>query len=108
MTDSYSTPATAAFKSRAKPRWLRRALILNGVLLAILMFLALVVFCWIWLDSEWEAATTAGDPVTYQHFIWIEVQLWPAVAYFLIPNGILLAAFFAWYNRERNTGRAAA
>ncbi len=55
------------------------------------------------LTMEWETASTTGDPVTYQHFVWVDIQPWQTAAYFLIPNGILAAAFAGWYHRKRKS-----
>ena len=42
---------------------------------------------------------TQGAPVLYEHTVWVEVDPWGLAALILIPNGILLAMFVAWWLR---------
>ena len=100
----YSIPATLEGPLRRKPRWVPCALILNAVLIAIPMLLLLAANVWIRIVSDSEGVTETGDPVSYQHFVWIEIRVWPTIAYLAIPNALLLAAHLVWYNRERQAG----
>ena len=83
--------------------WLRRLIILNGTLLIIPLTCLMVAYAFIRLSTAWESATQPGAPIVYQHFFWINVDPWFALAYFLVPNGILAALFARW--RFRSTKR---
>ena len=100
----YSSPTTAESLSAIKPSpWLRRLIILNGTLLIIPLICLVVAYAFIRLSTAWESARQLGDPIVYQHFCWINVDPWFAIAYFLVPNGILAALFARW--RFRSTKR---
>lgn len=97
MTDPYASPKTAQPPAtRKQPRWLRRAIILNGALLAILLVSLAAAYVFVRLSIAWDSETRAGGPVVYQHFFWISVDPWFATAYFTVPNGILAGLFARW------------
>lgn len=82
-------------RSAGKAFW-----ILNSVLVTI----PAVIFVgfYVWLTFErWEAVReNNGDPVTYQHFFWIAPSGYASiVAYFLVPNGLLLVYSRKWGGR---------
>lgn len=71
-------------------------MILNATLIAIPLGLGVAAYVWSPLSIAWEAARSTGDPVAFQHFYWIDPSPWFVMAYFLIPNAILLATYGDW------------
>lgn len=65
-----STPNLAAVPS---PRRQRRFTILNS-LLAVPGIVLLVLYIVNASSNHWETDPASGDPVTYQHFVWIDVE----------------------------------
>lgn len=80
---------------------MRRFMILNAVLLAIPGIALLALYVSVALANQWETDVTTGDPVAYQHFVWVDVDSWATALYFLLPNTILAVAFGVWYNHAR-------
>lgn len=104
MSNPYEAPS-ASVPSLPSPRWLRRFVVLNALLVAVP---ALAVFClmaWARIELAIEAARNNGGPVTYQHFYWISVSpaSWPLAVYFLIPNAILGAFYMRYRLLRRNS-----
>lgn len=103
MTNPYASPETVqSLATRQPPRWLRRAIILNALLLTIPLIGLTVFYAFICLSAACESATQTGDPVVYQHFFWITIDPWFASAYFTVPNGILAGLFARWEFRSTN------
>jgi hypothetical protein len=101
VTNPYASSETTRLQATTRhPRWLLRAIVLNGILLTILLVGIAVVYVAVRLSIVWEYETQAGDPVVYQHFFWIKVDPWFATAYFMLPNGILAALFARWKFRS--------
>ena len=84
--------------------WLRWFTILNVCLLAVPGIVLLVLFFVYALSNHWEADPdpASGDPVTYQHFVWIDVEPLTAARYFVVPNAILAVALSVWHYRARS------
>ncbi len=78
-------------------------MILNAVLLAIPGIVLLSIYLSVALANQWETDVTTGDPVTYEHLVWVDVEFWATVLYFLLPNMILAMAFGVWCNRARQS-----
>ncbi len=77
-------------------RWLRRFVILNIVLIAIPVLIALVSYMDFLFDIAIRPNNINGDPVTYQHqHFSASGPDWSTVAYFMLPN-LVLFAIFRW------------
>ncbi|WP_144058919.1 hypothetical protein [Rhodopirellula sp. SWK7] len=65
---------------------------MNGLLVAVPAAIVLCSRVWSRIEFEIEIAGYGGDPVTYQHHYWATAPAnpWPLVAYFLVPNGLLV------------------
>jgi hypothetical protein len=101
VTNPYIPPRTAeSLSTTQSPTWLGRSIILNVTLLSIPLVALVGAYAYIRLSTAWESATQTGDPVVYQHFFWINVDPWFAIAYFLVPNGILAGLFAIWKFRS--------
>ncbi|TWU35601.1 hypothetical protein Q31b_50360 [Novipirellula aureliae] len=88
----YVPPAENAASSRVRARWLRRFLILNGVLLAIPISIALFIYGSMKIELALQPDTNNGDPITYQQdFMFVSGPVWPIFALFVVPNLILFA-----------------
>jgi hypothetical protein len=97
----YSPSLIPDGSSPSSPGWLRRFVILNGFLLAVPGVVLLALYFVVWLANQREIDPITGDPVTYEHFVWIDVEPWGAIAYFLVPNLILAFIFVYWYRGAR-------
>ncbi|MBB3208788.1 hypothetical protein FHS27_004621 [Rhodopirellula rubra] len=91
LVNPYEAPSTSPDNSDS-PRWKRRFLVLNGLLVAVPVAIVLCSLVWSRIEFEIETAGYGGDPVTYQHHYWATgpANPWPLVAYFLVPNGLLV------------------
>lgn len=75
-------------------------MILNAALLAILIVLGLVGYGIATFPQNVQLDPISGDPITYQHIVWIEFSVWPFAIYLLVPN-VIFAIIFA-ISRNRN------
>ncbi len=92
-TNPYAPTANAA-ATPDKPRWLRRTVALNVILLALPIVLVTVELLALSVLVAMEAAQPGADPVTYQHSVWVVGPGWGWwIPYFLIPNAILFACY---------------
>jgi hypothetical protein len=98
-TNPYSPTSTPNLAAVSSPKWLRRFTILNLSLLAVPGIVLLVLYIVNASSNYWETDTASGDPVTYQHFVGIDVAPMAAALYFVVPNAILAVALSVWYNR---------
>lgn len=93
----YEPPTVNDIKPVGSVRWIRRLLILNCVLLAFPVSLALFIYGSLKVESGVQPDTINGDPVTfvtYDHeFIGISGPIWPIIVFFVVPNLILLSMF---------------
>lgn len=99
MSNPYSPTTTQSIGGAKAPRWWRRFAILNAALIIVPATVVLFIYLWVKLFGGLVPAATEGDPVLYEHTVWVEVDPWGLAALFLIPNGILLAMFVAWWLR---------
>ncbi|MFN7626452.1 MAG: hypothetical protein ACK5PZ_06445 [Pirellula sp.] len=99
MSNPYSPTTTQSIGGAKAPRWWRRFAILNAALIIAPATVVLFIYLWVKLFGGLVPAATEGGPVLYEHTVWIEVDPWGLAALFLIPNGILLAMFVAWWLR---------
>ena len=79
-------------------------------MLNVLLFVipASIIFCsfaWDRIEIAIEAANNDGDPVTYQHYYWVSNPSppWPLIAYFSIPNAILISIYARFLFSRRGT-----
>lgn len=100
-TNPYSPTSTPNLAAAPSPRWLRRFTILNVSLLAVPGIVLLVLYIVNASANRWETDSASGDPVMYQHFVWIDVAPMAAALYFVVPNAMLAVALSVWYNRTR-------
>ncbi|QDT04911.1 hypothetical protein K227x_33080 [Rubripirellula lacrimiformis] len=90
----YQPPIASANKTVGSTRWIRGFLILNGVLMAIPVLIALFTYVSLKIEFAMQPNNINGDPVTYQHeLVSVPGSVWPIVAFFLVPNLILLTKF---------------
>ena len=90
----YEPPNERISNKAASTGWLRRFLILNGVLLAVPVSITLLIYATLRVDLAMKPDNINGDPVTYQQeFIGVSGPIWPVISFFVIPNLILIAVF---------------
>tara|TARA_R110002073_G_scaffold154858_9_gene310106 strand:+ start:2413 stop:2712 length:300 start_codon:yes stop_codon:yes gene_type:complete len=76
-----------------KSRWLRAILILNAILIAIPVALAVLAYAMLRIELAREIGSNPDGPIVYEtEFVGMSGPAWPMLAYFLAPNAIL----FAW------------
>ena len=97
MSNPYTPTTTQSIGRTRSPRWWRRLAILNATLIIVPAAVVLVIYLWVKRFGGLVPPATQGDPVLYEHTVWVEVDPWGLAA--LIPNGILLAMFVAWWVR---------
>jgi hypothetical protein len=66
---------------------------LNAVLLAIPILLWIAIYGVNSLANNVQVDPATGDPVTYQHVVWVEINVSAFAIYFLVPNMILAIVF---------------
>ncbi len=101
MNNPYSASSTADTDSRLKPPVFRSALLLNATLIAIPIAIGSTAYLWAYMSAMWETAMTTSDPVAFQHFYSVDINPWFAIAYFLVPNGMLLGSHYDWKSKSR-------
>lgn len=90
----YDPPNDSNETAGGRNRWVRRFLMLNGILLAFPVSIITFVYGSLWIETALLPDTINGDPVTYQHeFIGISGPVWPMVAFFVVPNIVLFAVY---------------
>jgi hypothetical protein len=75
-------------------------MILNAALLAVPIVLGLVGYGIASFPHNVQVDPTTGDPITYEHIVWIEFSVWPFVIYLLVPNVIFAMVFVVSRNRN--------
>ena len=93
MSNPYAPASRTDDKPQSSPKWLRRLLILNAVLLAIPVVLWIAIYGVNLLPDNVQVDPTTGDPATYQHVVWVEINLSAFASYFLVPNMIFAIVF---------------
>lgn len=96
-----SNPAGVTYS--ASPRWLRRFVILNGILVAVPVMAYVLLYLLVAILNQREIDPITGAPVMYEHFVWIDVEPLFAVAFFLVPNLILAVTFIYGLVRPRRS-----
>ena len=99
MINPYSPTTTQPIGRLSAPQWWRRFAILNAALIIVPAAVVLLIYLWVKLYGGLVPAATEDGPVLYEHTVWVEVDPWGLVAFILLPNGILLAMFVAWWFR---------
>lgn len=100
-SNPYQSPGSSESLVKKKTsRWIRRAILLNVVLVVIPLLCLLLLNLSINLWTAWEARTQDQDPVIYQHFFWFSASRWAVLSYFLVPNLILAGQFIFWKIRS--------
>ena len=76
----------------SKSHWLRAILILNAILIAIPVSLAVLAYAMLRIELAREFGSNPNGPIVYDtEFVGMSGPAWPMLAYFLAPNAILVA-----------------
>jgi hypothetical protein len=103
VMNPYAPPSTPDGSSLSSSKWSRRFIILNLSLVALPAMILLALYSLVAFSNRMELDPATGDPVTYQHFVWIDAEPWTIAAYFLLPNVILAVTFAVWYHGARRS-----
>jgi hypothetical protein len=100
VSNPYAPTSRTDDKLRVTPKWLRRFFILNAVLLAIPTVLWIAVYAVNSFANNFRVDPATKDPVTYQHVVWVDINISVFVIYFLVPN--MIFAIVLAVSRIRN------
>ena len=72
-------------------------LLLNLVLVMIPIVFATGIYAWLVVEAWQATRDNHGDPVTYQHFFWVDPSGYLLITfYFLVPNWLLFLVRGLW------------